>query len=153
MNIFILDKIPSKNAEYHVDKHVVKMILEHAQLLSTASRYAGLEQGYNITHLNHPCNKWARESIDNWCYLYRLTEALHTEWQYRYKHIKEHKSWSIVKNFKKPNLPEKGLTQFAMAMPDKYKSDDIVESYRNYYINEKRHIASWKNRDIPYWWK
>jgi hypothetical protein len=28
MNIFFLDLDPTKSAEYHVDKHVVKMILE-----------------------------------------------------------------------------------------------------------------------------
>lgn len=36
MNLFYLDKNLDKCAEYHVDKHVNKMILEAAQLLCTA---------------------------------------------------------------------------------------------------------------------
>ena len=50
-----------------------------------------------------------------------------------------------------PDLPEIGLTPFALAMPDQYKSNDPMLSYRNYYIHEKKHIASWKNREVPDW--
>ena len=38
MNIFYLDTNPALCAEYHCDKHVVKMIIEYAQMLSTAHR-------------------------------------------------------------------------------------------------------------------
>jgi hypothetical protein len=38
MNIFYLDHDPALAAQYHCDKHVVKMILELGQLLSTAHR-------------------------------------------------------------------------------------------------------------------
>ena len=38
MNIFYLDKRPDDAAKMHCDKHCVKMILEYAQMLSTAHR-------------------------------------------------------------------------------------------------------------------
>jgi hypothetical protein len=38
-----------------------------------------------------------------------------------------------------------------MAMPDEYKTDSVVESYRNYYIGAKISLASWKNREKPFW--
>lgn len=38
MNVFALDRDPYISASYHCDKHVVKMIVEYAQLLSTAHR-------------------------------------------------------------------------------------------------------------------
>lgn len=51
MNIFWLDNDPATNARYHCDKHIVKMIVEYAQLLSTAHRVLdgtalGLEHPY-----------------------------------------------------------------------------------------------------------
>jgi len=38
LNLFYLDRDPQLCAQMHCDKHVVKMILEYAQLLSTAHR-------------------------------------------------------------------------------------------------------------------
>lgn len=155
MNIFILDYDIKKCAMYHNDKHVVKMILEYAQLLSTAIRSTGVDAGYKVTHVNHPCSKWVRESINNWIWLRLLLEELHKEWKFRYNHpeSKEHKSFSMVKDLLNPELPDIERTSFALAMPDKYKTKDPVQSYRNYYIGDKRHIASWKNRENPEWWK
>lgn len=156
MNIFVLDRIPAKCAKYHFDKHVVKMITEHAQMLSTAVRSTGIDAGYKETHVNHPCTKWTRESIDNYFWLLRLTSALHEEWQYRYNHpeTKIHKAYQVVLELPKPKLPEKGLTPFALAMPNEYKTDDPVQSYRNYYMSpDKAHIVSWKKREKPEWFK
>ena len=154
MNIFILDYDIKKCAQYHCDKHVVKMILEYAQLLSTACRVSGIEEGYKATHINHPCAKWVRESLDNWIWLQWLLEELHIEWKFRYNHpeSKEHKSYTIAKNLGMPDIPKIGRTEFALAMPDEYKTGDAVESYRTYYRNDKRHLATWKNRDKPEWW-
>ena len=44
------------------------------------------------------------------------------------------------------------MTEFKKCMPDECKVDDVVESYRNYYLMHKRHIAQWKKRNIPEWW-
>ena len=133
MNIFVLDTNPKLCAQYHCDKHVVKMILESAQMLSTANRGVGLDEGYKATHVNHPCNKWLRESLANWYWLRDLTYELHTEWKYRYGHpeSKTHKSFDVVCNLSVPNLPDIEMTDFALAMPDEYKTNDPVESYRN----------------------
>ena len=153
MNIFILDYNIEKCAQYHCDKHVVKMILESAQLLSSAVRMSGIDAGYKLTHKNHPCAIWTRESLSNFIWLHNLFTALHSEWKYRYNHSesKKHKSFDIVYSLPYPNIEDKGLTPFALAMPDKYKDKDAVTAYRNYYKGEKQHIFSWKNRDKPYW--
>jgi hypothetical protein len=129
------------------------MIVESVQLLSTAARTAGIDKGYAITHMNHPCSKWARESMNNWLWLKQLAYELQDEWKFRYNHppSKVHKSMEILSTITTPPLPNKGLTPFALAMPDKYKSDDAVQSYRDYYIGEKQHIAAWRRRGKPEW--
>lgn len=154
MNIFILDNDINKNVQYYVDKHVVKMLLEHTQILSTVCRQSGLDAGYKATHIHHPCVKWAAASIDNFNYLVDLNKALHLEWQYRYKHPvnKLHKSYAVMLELPQPSLPNLGLTPFAQAMPEQYKDEDAVKAYRTYYKNDKIHLANWKNREIPYWW-
>ena len=96
MNIFILDTNPRKCAEYHNDKHVVKMILETAQLLCgvhwiTQSTY---EIPYKLSHKNHPCSIWARECIENYNWLCELGIELCEEYTYRYG--KRHKSQDII---------------------------------------------------------
>ena len=123
MNIFILDTNIELCAQYHCDKHVVKMITEHAQMLSTACRAFGLNVGYNSTHVNHPCSKWVRESIDNYLWLIDMTHYLHEEWRYRYGHSsnKYHKAYEIIETLPFPEfLPDIGLTPFAQAMPQKF---------------------------------
>lgn len=154
MNIFVLDNDPKLAAQYHCDKHVVKMILETAQLLSTTARILGTEFGYKLTHKNHPCSIWARTSKDNAIWLQTLGVELLAEYKHRYGKI--HKSGPIILNFPITQLSFNYIdrTPFVLAMPDKYKIvDNPVQSYRTYYLNEKRAFASWKNRSIPDWWK
>lgn len=156
MNIFLLDTDTRKCAQYHCDKHVVKMILETAQLLCGVHHMTDQvtdQVPYKLSHKNHPCAIWSRESLSNYLYLCDLGLELCKEYTYRYG--KRHKSqdvieWCIVN---KPNIVDKGFTEPARAMPDEYKVDSIVESYRNYYIGEKSKIAVWKNREIPEWFK
>ena len=152
MNIFILDSDIETCAKYHVDKHVVKMILESAQLLSTAVRVSGIDAGYRATHVNHPCSIWTRQSLSNWLWLKDFTDKLNSEYMYRYGKNNAHKSHDIAMDLPNPNIPDIGLTSFALAMPDEFKGDDAVKSYRDYYINHKRHIAVWSKRSIPEWW-
>lgn len=150
MNIFILSEDPKENARFHADKHVVKMILEHIQILSTIIQIQSPNTNvYKPTHRKHPCTIWASESINNYLYLIELTEALHEEYLYRYNKI--HKSMAILEYIKNnlPELPDIPLTPFAQAMPDVYKNKSAVTAYQTYYINEKQHLFSWKNRDIP----
>ncbi len=154
MNIFILDKDVKKCAQYHCDKHVVKMILETAQLLCGVHHMTtpvNENVPYKLSHKNHPCAIWARESYTNYLYLCELGLALCDEYTHRYG--KRHKSMEVIfwciSN--RPNIPDKGLTEFAKAMPEEYKVESAVESYRNYYRGAKSGFVSWKNRDVPRW--
>ena len=94
-----------------------------------------------------------RESLSNWRWLKWLVEALNEEYKFRYGHNKNHKSYEVVMSLPEPNIPDKGLTQFRLAMPDDCKSDFAIESYRKYYQKHKQHLASWTKRGKPGWYK
>jgi hypothetical protein len=156
MNIFVLDKDTRKCAVYHNDKHVVKMILEYAQLLCgahhmTESKY---EIPYKLSHKNHPSAIWTRECIENYIWLCDLGLELCDEYTYRYG--KRHKTQDVIEwaLLHTPKIKTNNdITPFALAMPDECKIGDAVESYRTYYMVEKRTIANWKNRETPEWFK
>ena len=155
MNIFVLDTDPKKCAQYHVDKHSTKMCVEYAQLLCgshhvTESQY---EIPYKLSHKNHPCSIWVRECIENYIWLCDLGLELCEEYTYRYG--KRHKSQDIIEwcLMNTPNIPTNGdVTPFALAMPDECKVGTAIDSYRAYYMVEKRNLASWKNRQTPEWY-
>lgn len=161
MNIFALSQNPKKAAKYHSDKHVVKMILESAQLLSTAhhlhpSNYSQKYLGnmYKKTHENHPCAIWARTNTGNYKWLLQLLHALIQEYTYRYN--KSHQTWRVAQYLNLiPDIPEGKRTDFVMAMPDEYKVENTVHAYRRYYTMdpEKARINKWnKTRRPPYWY-
>ncbi|MFQ9249449.1 MAG: hypothetical protein ACLR3R_19585 [Clostridium paraputrificum] len=149
MNIFWLDYDPKKSVVYYCDKHVVKMITEYAQLLSSCCRLTGVECGYKVSHRNHPCAIWLRESLTNWYYLRYLSFLLQDEYFYRYGKI--HSAYRVISLLDPPNVKDNGLTLPPQCMPNVYKCDDLVKAYRNYYIGEKSSFATWKNREVPYW--
>ena len=150
MNIFYLDKNIQKCVKYHCNKHTTKMIVEYAQILSTASTlYGGISQGYKPTHKNHPCVKWCAASISNWLYLRDLAFALCDEYTYRYG--KTHKTLAVLKSLKTPKLPSIPFYEPPKCMPDEVKLNDVVDSYRNYYNKVKAKFCVWKNRAIPEW--
>ena len=154
MNIFFLDYDTKKCAEYHCDKHVVKMILETAQLLCGVHHLTPQvtpQVPYKLSHKNHPCAIWTRESLSNYLYLCDLGLELCKEYTYRYG--KRHKSQDVIEwcLCNKPMIVDLGFTTPPMAMPDEYKVMDVVESYRNYYIGAKKDFCVWKNRDVPEW--
>lgn len=157
MNLFILDYNPDVAAEYHCDKHVVKMILETAQMICTTAHQLNIAKvPYKATHQNHPCTKWVRESKQNMLWTLDLFYALHEEWQYRYNHENEHLSmYKLSSNLDLYGianmLPDIGLTEFAQAMPDGYKNVDAVKAYRDYYINDKAELLTYTNRNKPSW--
>lgn len=156
MNIFFLDENPTLSAQYHVDKHVVKMILETAQLLCSVhhvTEQVTEQVPYKLSHKNHPCAVWARQSLSNYLYLCELGLELCKEYTYRYG--KRHKSQDVIEwcLINKPNIPDVGFTEPAKAMPDEYKVKSVVESYRNYYMGAKSGFAVWKNREKPSWFK
>lgn len=163
MNIFVLHLNPAICAKMHPDKHVVKMILEYAQLMCTAHRLTGDLSGfseedravlYRSTHVNHPCAIWVRESRSNYLWLYRLFMHLCEEYRHRYgngvhNHATYVKLHQILNNT--PNIPELCMTDFPQCMPDEYKNDDITLAYRQYLVRDKAHLLKWTNRPVPEW--
>jgi hypothetical protein len=156
MNIFVLDKNPVKAAQYHCDKHCVKMILEHCQMLSTALNVQSnntIQGIYKTAHLNHPCSIWTRKTMGNFLWLCEITEELFQEYTRRYG--KQHKSYSVFEVCRNhANLiPEGELTPFSQAMPQEYKNQDAVEAYRTYYKKDKKEFSKWKMGNVPDWWE
>jgi len=156
MNIFILDRDVKKCAVYHNDKHVVKMILETAQLLCGVHHMTNFNVQnipYKLSHKNHPCSIWCRENLSNYFWLCELGLELCKEYTYRYG--KRHKSqdvieWCVTNH---PPIPEGKFTEPPKAMPDQYKNGSVVDSYRQYYIGEKKSFSNWKNRPTPFWFE
>ena len=185
MNIFMLSEDIEECARMHCDKHVVKMITEHTQMLSTAKRtFDGApstvkvgsktkrinllpgeepiviggelvienKQAFLQCHDNHPCTLWTKLCDKNYLLLVDLTDALIREYEYRYGG-----THGTTATFEMLRDPPKGIkqhhttTMFAQAMPEQYKVPGTpVQGYRNYYNGEK-HFATWKNREVPYW--
>ena len=156
MNIFILDRDPVLAARYLADRHVVKMTLESFQMLSTVHRVWGSTEGlYKITHLHHPCTVWLLTSASNYRWLVSHVESMHEEYTLRYQ--KTHKSFRTLYHLVKdppPQLEDKGLTPFALAMSEVYKREDPVLSYRLYYITDKIRLCHWKSpSQEPPWFR
>ena len=150
MNIFVLDRSPTKAAQLMCDKHVVKMILESAQML--CSPFPQGKAPYKRTHFNHPCAKWVRGSRNNYEWLLTHAYALMDEYFHRYGKI--HKCLEVIMwcddHYHQLDLPlDTCLTNFAQAMPDDYKNKDAVVAYQAYYRNEKKGFAKWTNRVTP----
>ena len=146
MNIFYLHKDPVEAAKLQYNKHVVKMILESAQMLCTAHHEIMGDDAnvpYKRAHVNHPSTIWARRSAQNYVWLYDHFVALAQEYKKRYG--KDHLSYTKCEpylRFLPGGLPYTGFTQPPQAMPDEYKDECSLQAYWNYYINDKKHIAN-----------
>lgn len=162
MNIFALSDDPVVAAQVQHDKHVVKMTLETAQLLSAAIRLnhdwrfmLPVDTNlYKTTHQHHPSTRWTRASSGNFKWLVEHGLALADEYNYRFGPV--HKSRRVIEVASElsARLPPQPMTPFAMAMPAHYKTDDPVLSYRLYYLAEKIHDDSrWTRRrqHLPAW--
>jgi len=178
MNIFYLDEDAKTSAMMHVDSHASKMIIEYAQLMSTAHRVLDGKQVkrlskknrllttydhpdpqldhtlYKSCHVNHPSGIWVRQSKKNYRWLYEMWTELNTEFMYRYDKNVPHESYRKLKwaLFSPPeNMPEGVFTEPLQAMPDDVKNESSITAYRDYYIKYKQHLASWKKRGMPDW--
>lgn len=150
--------------KWYFDKHVVKMILETAQLLSTAWwRTNGLYTEHVLSDIiykpirnyTHGCAVWVTQSRQNYEWLASLGIALCKEYTYRYgkKHKTEDMMYFLQKNVP-ANLPNIGITDVYQAMPDECKDKDPVKAYRNYYMHpNKEHLKCWKKRERPVWFQ
>jgi hypothetical protein len=148
-----VDRNPEVAARELNDKHVIKLILEGCQLMTTVlHRYGeGYYCTYKPTHHNHPCTRWAGDSKQNFMWLWFHTKELCKEYTRRYGKV--HKSEQYLAEYMPPeSMPDIGLTPFAQAMPDQYKHEDAVIAYRNYYHGEKASFSTWKTQK-PHWWK
>lgn len=181
MNIFVLDESPIISAQMMCDKHIPKMIVESAQMMSTVHRmldgtptkrpsksgktmqtYYSFgderdDQYYLAVHKYHPCTTWTAESRANYEWHYEHFRALGVEFLYRFN--KDHATiLKLGELLRKPpaNIPDIGLTPFALAMkqyPDCIVEGDAVTSYRNYYHAAKP-FAQWnRGRPAPDWWQ
>jgi hypothetical protein len=175
MNRFILHTDARLAAQMHCDKHVVKMILEEAQMLSTAHRlldgvqFVDSSSGrrikrwklddsrdsilYKATHVGHPCTQWSMMTNNNYIWSYCLLDSLLDEYTFRYG--KHHKTEELMSVLKTPpnNIPFGPLTTFPQAMPDECKLPNSVDAYRKYYLEKKKSFAKWSNREVPEWWE
>jgi len=174
INIFYLHNDPKVCAEMHNNKHVVKMVVEQIQLLSTAHRIldgiqvAGKSKTgrnvkrwilenkeldsilYSATHQNHPSAVWVRQSKANYIWLTKMTLALCKEYTYRYGKVHKVETSGLlhvlIEN-NPQNISNGPFTEPTPAMPDECKvSGDSISSYRNYYIKHKQHLASWQGK-------
>ena len=176
MNIFFLDRTPTTCAQYHNDKHVVKMVIEYAQLLSTAHRVLDGQQYWDKTkngrrikrykmfnkfldtelylaaHVRHPSAIWTRQSIHHYNWLHDLWFALCKEYEYRYN--REHLTYTKLNKIllKAPKgMPRGEWSDPPPAMPDDCKIDgDSLASYHKYYREHKSGFNNFKGRDEPY---
>lgn len=165
MNIFILDKNIRNSAMYHTDKHCVKMILEHCQMLCTAvlintnlqDRLNVIDAPYKKSHINHPCTIWVSKNYDNFAWLVAYTYELNEEYKYRYG--REHLSYTTLKLCRiiTDNIIAYGGNLAILdlvppcIMPNECKTTSIIESYRNYYRQYKSRLFHWTKRNKPYW--
>lgn len=179
MNIFVVHESAYESAKNLCDKHVVKMIVESAQMLSTAHRvldgtpcvrysknsrklaYWYMEDLSKETMLckptmvNHPCTKWVMETDANYKWLANHGIGLCLEYTARYNkvHSMEY-MFNDTLSVPPTNINWNGkLTPFAQAMPEKYKQSDAIQAYRTYYIYEKSRFAKWnKSTPAPDWY-
>jgi len=176
MNIFVLDSDAATSARMMCDKHVVKMIVETAQMLSTAHRVLDGEQTIRITKsnrkikhwvhpdpekdrvlclptmVNHPCTVWSMQTDSNYSWLYDHGIGLLKQYTLRYGKVHSMQNLFGHHLIEAPNKIQTGeLTPFAQAMPDKYRCCDAITAYRNYYIGEKKRFAKWSRSQIPAW--
>jgi hypothetical protein len=172
INIFYLDANPLECAKQHCDKHVVKMIVETAQLLSTAHRILDgrqdVEDGkkiwrhpvrsyderlYRASHINHPSAVWIRQSEDQYMYLYNLFNELSSEYTHRYGkiHSSFQKLYLFLNVCPKKIWNVKGFVEPPQCMPQHYQEDSAIEGYRNYYIGEKLDFIRYTKRKAPEW--
>ncbi len=178
MNIFILDENPKIAAQMLCDKHIVKMIVESMQILMTVlylkngienrkdfeskqdlvqslTKDFPRETPYKLGYYRHPCVLWCLESDTNILWLLRHQKELLNQYTIRYN--KTHSvqnifDWYILNHSNYLDITQL-RTKFALAMPEKYRCESSVVSYRLYYLFEKAKIAKWNFTKTPEWFE
>lgn len=174
MNLFYLHKDPIQSAKMHCDKHVVKMIIEYAQMLSTAHRmldgtqYTDTSSGrriqrwkldnsnidsvlYKASHINHPSTRWVRENAIQYQYAYDMFTALCDEYTYRYGkiHLTDTKLRDLLNKIPN-NITLGSYSEPPQCMPEDVKvQNDSISAYHKYYQEYKKDFAVWTARPTP----
>ena len=185
MNIFALSKCPEESAKQMINKHVIKMPTETCQMLHTNILYFKYKSVYGVepslkelkkfhahiksnlmkpAMLNHPSTIWARQSRDNFKWLFTHGRWLCHEftWRYNKKHgsqIRIEDVWKHKQSINEHQYPKQELTPVSIAMDDKYRIENnfyddwdfVIESYRHYYLEGKWQMASWLRDRRPDW--
>ena len=146
MNIFFLHKDPSRAAKAQCDKHIVKMVLETTQMLSTAARRNGFDIGYKSAYPGHPMTKWVGDNNYNFSWALDHAQELSKEYVARYN--KFHACQKVINKFLSLKDSYINFSEPPQCMPDEFKCDDYVRAYRNYYIHK---IGEWKHP--PKWFQ
>lgn len=163
MNIFVLDTDPAIAASYHCDQHLHKMILESAQMLSTAAHIREFKDIfpylYKAAYVNHPCTLWAQESNHNIHWLCTLATELNN-----LRNNGDHGSMDVIKAVKDyledefPYAHYRHVESFVFAGPPTIaiRNIPITEKYKKYYRQkhaswalDKGRGMSYNNRPIP----
>lgn len=157
MNIFFVYLNAKLAARSLCDKHIIKLALETAQLLSTTMHIvSGFDENiYKMTHVNHPCAIWVRHSQEN--FKWTIEHGLELCYEYTRRYNKNHKSQAVIeyiqKHFDIKKIEKKQFTMPPVCMPEQYKiSQDPIICYREYYLNNKARFAKWKNVSPPNWY-
>ena len=173
MNIFFLSWSYEECAKLYCDQHVVKILLEIAQMLYTAHHTTspsgwnanapltknGKAHGYRPAHPKHPMTIWVGSTINNYMWTVKFGMALACEHHRRFGTVHScvpHILWlftNIPKSFSgntsataryaTEGFPP-NLTPPPMCMPLEYHDDNIVRAYQNYYKGDKLRFARWK---------
>ncbi len=165
MNIFYLHTDRDMNAQYHVDRHVVKMPIETTQMLSTVLRERfnivaptdGPGRVYKSVYITHPCTRWVGETYDNFMWTWFFGVALCDEYQYRYGKV--HGCRQVLSTIadlqpSADSWPEgRELTYRPKCVAPEYKRFDHVIAYRLQYIHKKTRLFAWTKRPVPHWIK
>lgn len=146
--IYFLDENPKLSASFLADKYISPLLCNSCTALSAVLSHEGFDIPQKVGY-RHPLVNWALESKDNFEWLVSYAQGLSEVFKSRRGKIHR----TTLKLYDLPNLelPSLGITPFPQMIPDKYKSDEPIKSYRNYYSNEKAKTTDYTNSKIPYW--
>lgn len=179
MNIFFLDIDPIKCAHYHCNKHIVKMITEHAQMMSMAIWYHDRKQALRLyekgrimnappevtgkpprtdSHLMHPCTMWVRESRKHFDWLKLMSAEMAHEYYLRFGQFhnppRHHSSYvDCIAHLNSSKIPDSPWESPPQAMPEEFRGPDAAEAYKRLYGLDKIRFARWTVREMPEWFK
>jgi hypothetical protein len=173
MKIFYLDADPNVAAQYLIDDHINKMIVESAQMLANCFPDSMLvsapkTQKGNVrkhSYYNHPCSKWVRSSVHAARWLCNHAAAMDWERHYRFN-SERHFSIDFIYWAAENLCAVMGDDDHPMPAPAEafkdyplcHVSGNSVQSYRNFYMLAKRFDKSgkpmdiWTRRGRPAWW-